>query len=363
MATLFDMNLKAAPGGYEIQEWGLQKLATDPVTNLFVGRFYLNTASNRIRTYNGTTWDEYSTSVGTGDVSQASNSAGAGRVKVSAGANKTIQDSTITSALLKMDASSVLAAAVVGTDYVTGASTNTFTNKTFDANGTGNSISNIEVADLAAGVLNTSSTLSGATGSQLPSALAVSQAIASAVAAVAKPMGGIDCSTNPNYPAANVGEFYRVTVAGLIGGASGIAVQVGDQIHCYVTSAAGNQATVGANWTVVQSDVDQATTAVLGLTRYATQAESEAQSLSNVAVTPAALVNYPIIQNISFGDGTATSFTIAHGRGSANVTADVYDNATNSKRYPDIVVNSTNVIISGYLTAPTSNQFRVIILG
>jgi hypothetical protein len=30
-----------------------------------------------------------------------------------------------------------------------------FTNKTFDANGTGNSISNIEVADLAAGVLDT----------------------------------------------------------------------------------------------------------------------------------------------------------------------------------------------------------------
>jgi hypothetical protein len=31
----------------------------------------------------------------------------------------------------------------------------TFTNKTFDANGTGNSISNIEVADLASGVLDT----------------------------------------------------------------------------------------------------------------------------------------------------------------------------------------------------------------
>jgi len=36
-------------------------------------------------------------------------------------------------------------------DVVTGASTDTFTNKTFDANGTGNSISNIDVADLADG--------------------------------------------------------------------------------------------------------------------------------------------------------------------------------------------------------------------
>jgi len=39
--------------------------------------------------------------------------------------------------------------------YATGSSTTTFTNKTFDANGTGNSISNIETADIAAGTLVT----------------------------------------------------------------------------------------------------------------------------------------------------------------------------------------------------------------
>ena len=39
--------------------------------------------------------------------------------------------------------------------YITASSTDTLTNKTFNANGTGNSISNIEVADLASGVLDT----------------------------------------------------------------------------------------------------------------------------------------------------------------------------------------------------------------
>ena len=34
--------------------------------------------------------------------------------------------------------------------FTTASSSTTFTNKTFDANGTGNSISNIEVADFAA---------------------------------------------------------------------------------------------------------------------------------------------------------------------------------------------------------------------
>ena len=53
----------------------------------------------------------------------------------------------------------------------------TLTNKTFDANGTGNSISNIETADLASGVLITDiSTASSDT--ELPSALAVKTALA-----------------------------------------------------------------------------------------------------------------------------------------------------------------------------------------
>jgi len=47
--------------------------------------------------------------------------------------------------------------------YITASSTDTLTNKTLDANGSGNSISNIEVADLASGVLDTD--LSSVSGS------------------------------------------------------------------------------------------------------------------------------------------------------------------------------------------------------
>lgn len=61
--------------------------------------------------------------------------------------------------------------------------------------------------------------------------------------------GSIDCSTNPNYPAAGAGDVYRVSVAGRIGGAAGLPVNVGDLLICFVASAAGTQAGVGANWT------------------------------------------------------------------------------------------------------------------
>lgn len=71
--------------------------------------------------------------------------------------------------------------------------------------------------------------------------------------------GTIDASGNPNYPAADAGNVYRISVAGKIGGASGPNVEIGDTLYALVDgSAAGNHATVGANWQIVQSNLDGA---------------------------------------------------------------------------------------------------------
>lgn len=69
--------------------------------------------------------------------------------------------------------------------------------------------------------------------------------------------GAIDCSADPNYPAANAGYVYIVSVAGKIGGASGAPVEAGDFLICNVdASAAGTQAAVGTNWTIGQLNID-----------------------------------------------------------------------------------------------------------
>lgn len=80
--------------------------------------------------------------------------------------------------------------------------------------------------------------------------------------------GLVNCSANPNYPAADAGHTYRVSVAGKIGGASGVVVEAGDMIICLADgTAAGNQATVGANWGVIQMNLDGAlTTTSIGST-------------------------------------------------------------------------------------------------
>lgn len=71
--------------------------------------------------------------------------------------------------------------------------------------------------------------------------------------------GVIDASTNPNYPAASAGHTYKISVAGKIGGAAGTPVEVGDTVTAIVDgSAAGTQAAVGANWIVVQTNIDGA---------------------------------------------------------------------------------------------------------
>jgi hypothetical protein len=64
----------------------------------------------------------------------------------------------------------------------------------------------------------------------------------------------------------------------------------------------------------------------------------------------------------SFGDGTATVFTITHNLGSRDVIVQVYDNGTFDTVYMDVVRTSADVVtltVAG--PVPTSNQYRVLI--
>jgi hypothetical protein len=73
--------------------------------------------------------------------------------------------------------------------------------------------------------------------------------------------GVIDCSANPNYPAADAGDVYKISVAGKIGGSSGTNVEAGDILLCTSdATSSGNQATVGTYWSIQQTNIDGAVT-------------------------------------------------------------------------------------------------------
>lgn len=100
------------------------------------------------------------------------------------------------------------------------------------------------------------------TDDQIPTAAAVWSAIGTGIGAndamVFK--GVIPASTNPNYPSGVTGDTWKISVAGKIGGASGVNVEAGDTIICVTDNAGGTQATVGANWTILQTNIDGAVT-------------------------------------------------------------------------------------------------------
>ena len=100
------------------------------------------------------------------------------------------------------------------------------------------------------------------TNDQIPTAAAVWSAIGTGIGAndamVFK--GVIPASTNPNYPSGVTGDTWKISVAGKIGGASGVNVEAGDTIICVTDNAGGTQATVGANWTILQTNIDGAVT-------------------------------------------------------------------------------------------------------
>ena len=72
--------------------------------------------------------------------------------------------------------------------------------------------------------------------------------------------GVINASPNPDYPAADVGHTYKISVAGKIGGASGPSVEVGDTIICINDTVAGTHTAVGANWSILQTNIVGAVT-------------------------------------------------------------------------------------------------------
>ena len=96
---------------------------------------------------------------------------------------QTLTDKTLTTPVISSIVNTGTLTLPTSTDTLVGkATTDTFTNKTIDANGTGNSITNLEVAYLASGVLDTDLTSVSATDNTLASAKAITTYVDAQVA-------------------------------------------------------------------------------------------------------------------------------------------------------------------------------------
>lgn len=64
----------------------------------------------------------------------------------------------------------------------------------------------------------------------------------------------------------------------------------------------------------------------------------------------------------NIGNGSLTTFTTAHGLGTADVTVAVKQVSNGEHVYPDITSDATNVVLT-FATAPASNAYRLIVHG
>lgn len=113
-------------------------------------------------------------------------------------------------------------------------------------------LANLAGAPLASPALTgtpTAPTAAGGTNTtQLATTAFVTAAVSAAIAGLLNFKGATDCSANPNYPSAVKGDSYIVAIAGKIGGASGVSVDVGDWYVATANNAGGTEGSVGASW-------------------------------------------------------------------------------------------------------------------
>lgn len=65
----------------------------------------------------------------------------------------------------------------------------------------------------------------------------------------------------------------------------------------------------------------------------------------------------------SVGNASLTTFAITHGLGTSDVIVQVYDNSSLAQVEADVVHTSSSVVTVNFAVAPTTNQYRIVVLG
>lgn len=369
----------------ELQNVKGQMLASDP--SPIEAKFYYNTTTKKYRFYNGTSWEDLGGS--TGDVVGPASSTD----------NRIALFDGVTGKLLKQSS-------LLESDIVTASSTNSFTNKTFDANGTGNSVSNLEVADFASNVIDNDNTLTANSSTRIPTQQAVKGYVDNAIA-------GVDWKDSVIAATTSAGTLTTSFENG--DSVDGVVLATGDRIliknqadqtenGIYVVNASGaptraNDANTGleiwaaavyvrqgstnggSNWVnnnttqpILGSDnitfaqfqgqvQPDATTTSKGIVELATQVEAEAKSSSVVVLTPASIVNFTQKRTFTIGDGVATSFGLTHNLNTQDITVSIRKVSTNEQWFTTTTCNTVNQVTLTFAIAPTTNEFVVTVIG
>ena len=167
---------------------------------------------------------------------------------------QTLTNKTLTTPVISTISNSGTVTLPTSTDTLVGrATTDTLTNKTIDANGTGNSITNLEVADLASGVLDTNLTTVSANDDTLASAKAIKTYVDSQVSTANELSELTD--VNITSPADGAVLFYDTTTSKWIDNVVSGDLTIADTGVATIGTGAVTSAKI-ANDTIVNADIN-----------------------------------------------------------------------------------------------------------
>lgn len=381
----------------------IEKSGTPPGSPVS-GQLYYNTSSNLLFMYNGTTWID----IASGDitaVNAGSGLSGGGTsgsvtlnfnpdnttIEVDGSNNVRIKDLGVTTAKLNTDAVTTI--------------------KILDKNVTFAKIQDIPTLTVIGNLSGSTATPSAISvvtdftsplNTNIPTTLAVKNYVDTTVASLGNLEGGYDASTATlpvGTGGTKKGDYWYVTVAGTPSGVSpAVTLAVGDVVIANQDNAS---TTNSSQWIFLETNQQQATTTIVGITRYATGVETQGQTLSTAAVTPqglASVVATETSQGLAeiatqaetnaglddtrivtplklatyvnatvgaystlVGDGVNTTFTVTHNLGSARVLVQLYDYASGAQVITDVsIVNTTQISVS-FTLPPTTNQYLVVV--
>lgn len=145
----------------------------------------------------------------------------------------------------------------------------------------------------------------------------------------------------------------------------GAGTDAGTTWRC--TSVDAAVGTDAITWQPFLAGAAPASETTAGIAELATQAEVDAGVDDTRIVTPAKLAAWTgrlKKYSVSFGDGSATQYDITHNIGSRDVTVVIY---RVSAPYDEVVADvghlDTNTVRLTFASAPTANQFRIVVVG
>lgn len=381
----------------------IDKQSTPPLSPVS-GQLYYNTSSNLLFMYNGTTWVDIAsgdiTAVNAGTGLSGGGTSGAvtlnfnpdnTTIEVDGSNNVRIKDLGVTTAKLNTDAVTTI--------------------KILDKNVTFAKIQDIPTLTVIGNLSGSTATPSAISvvtdftsplNTNIPTTLAVKNYVDTTVGSLGNLEGGYDASTATLPVGAGgtkKGDYWYVTVAGTPSSVTpAVTLAVGDVVIANQDNAS---TTNSSQWIFLETNQQQATTTIVGITRYATGAETQGQTLSTAAVTPqglASVVATETSQGLAeiatqaetnaglddtrivtplklatyvsatvgaystlVGDGVNTTFTVTHNLGSARVLVQLYDYASGAQVITDVsIVNTTQISVS-FTLPPTTNQYLVVV--